>query len=340
MRRIQISDLPEIEQRSPTGQFRSFSRNISQALGGIANTGPWGGGHPFDLQLRRIPPGAAICPYHLHLAQWELFVVQRGTGTVRTPDGRFMVKTGEVFFHPPGTPHQLSNSGSDDLEILIVADNPPLDGCHYPDSDKWGLRPPGKFFRIQEVHYFEGEDALPHDAPPYRASPSPASPPVAPFARRRVHPDDLPWEAWSSPKGKFRGTSKELSIALGALRNTPVGLGGHPFDLELGKLAPGDRGCPVHRHAAQWELFYFISGTATVRADAESQVLGAGEVVIHPPGEAHDFTNTGSTDLLYYLVADNPPVDYWHYPDSKKWGLRDPRKFFRPVDVDYYDGEE
>lgn len=340
MRRIQISDLPEIEQRSPTGKFRSFGRNVSLALGGIANTGAWGGGHPFDVQLRRIPPGASVCPYHLHLAQWELFVVQRGSGSVRTPDGWFTVKAGDVFFHPPGAPHQLANTGADDLEVLIVADNPPLDSCYYPDSDKRSLRPPGKFFRITEVHYFDGEDELPADAPAYRASPAPAGAPIAPFDKRRVHPDELPWESWSSPKGKFRGTSKELSIALGAVRHAPTGLGGHPFDLELGKLAPGECGCPFHSHAAQWELFYFIAGKATVRAGSETQVLGAGDVVIHPPGEAHAFTNRGDTDLVYYLVADNPPVDYWHYPDSNKWGLRAPRKFFRAEDVDYYDGEE
>ena len=52
------------------------------------------------------------------------------------------------------------------------------------------------------------------------------------------------------------------------------------------------------------------------------------------------FTNSGAADLLYYLVSDNPPVDYWYYPDSGKWGLRAPRLIFRPTEVDYWDGEE
>jgi hypothetical protein len=29
---------------------------------------------------------------------------------------------------------------------------------HYPDSDKWGLRPQGKYFKLSEVDYFEGEE--------------------------------------------------------------------------------------------------------------------------------------------------------------------------------------
>jgi hypothetical protein len=40
------------------------------------------------------------------------------------------------------------------------------------------------------------------------------------------------------------------------------------------------------------------------------------------------------------LIADNPPVDIWHYPDSDKWGFRPPRKIFRAAEIDYWAGEE
>ena len=340
MKRINIDSLPWEEQRSPAKKFHSFCRNISVALGGVRNVGAWGGGHPFDLQIRRLPPGAAVCPFHSHLAQWEMFVVLQGGGTVRTSDARTDVGAGDVFIHPPDEAHQLINPSASDFEVLIIADNPPLDAFYYPDSNKWGLRPPGKFFRMTEADYFDGEEPLVAGAPPYKPSPSPPALSIASFVERKLHIDDLPWESWTSPKGKFRGASKELSIALGAKRNTLPGLGGHPFDLEFGKLAPGECPCPFHSHAAQWELYIFLSGSGTVRTAAGSTAVGAGDAVLHPPGEAHQFTNTGATDLLYYLVADNPPMDYWHYPDSGKWGLRDPRMFFRPQAADYWDGEE
>lgn len=340
MNQIRIDDLPWEEIRSPRGKFHSFYRNVSVALGGVRNAGPWADGHPFDLQLRRIPPGASICPFHSHLAQWELFVVRAGTGTVRAGDGAYPVKAGDVFVHPPGEPHQLTNSSAADLEVFIVADNPPLDACHYPDSDKWALRPPGKSFRITEVDYLDGEEAPVAGAPAYRPSAAPAPPPATPFAQRKLRPDDLPWESWHSPKGKFHGMSKELSIALGAKRNTPTGLGGHPFDLELNRLEPGKVGAPFHSHAAQWEMFVILRGRGTVRAGTETGPVQAGDVVLHPPGETHQLTNTGADELLFLIIADNPPVDYWHYPDSGKWGLRSPRMIFRPTEVDYWDGEE
>lgn len=341
MNTVHIPSLPWQEAKSPTGKFHSFCCNVSLALGGLVHTGTWGGGHPFDVQIRRLPPGAAVCPYHGHLAQWELFVVQRGRGTVRTTDGSFAVKTGDVFFHPPGTPHQLTNTGADELAVMIIADNPPLDSCFYPDSNKRSLRPPGVYFQAKEVHYFDGEDELPADAPPFKGPALPVRPPAAPFAERRIHPDDLAWDVWESPGKKFQGESKELSIALGAKRNTPPGLGGHPFELELSKLRPGRTGSPFHSHAGEWELFVILSGTATVRAHQETRTLAAGDAVLHPPGETHQITNaSGTEDLLFYIVADNAPVDFCYYPDSDKWLLRSPRKTFRMTEVEFWAGEE
>jgi uncharacterized cupin superfamily protein len=252
-----------------------------------------------------------------------------------------LIRTGDFFVHPPGVAHQVINTGNTDLEVLIVADNPQVDGCFYPDSNKWALRPPpGLFFRLTEVDYFDGEDPLAPANPPPRQTPTPRAENATPFSSRKLHLDQAPWEEWFSPKKKFHGTSRELSIALGAKRNTPTGLGGHPFEVEFGKLAAGERGCPYHYHAAQWELFLFLEGTATVRAGEDSRELHAGDVVVHPPFEAHDFRNTGDTELTYLLIADNPPADYSYYPDSKKWGLREPRSFFRMQEIEYYDREE
>jgi uncharacterized cupin superfamily protein len=119
--------------------------------------------------------------------------------------------------------------------------------------------------------------------------------------------------------------------------------GGHPFDLTIEKLAPGDTLCPYHDHATQWELFFITSGSGTVRSNGESHAVTTGDVIAHPPGDAHQIINTGEIDLTYILIADNPPVDVCRYPDSKKVGIYDDgdrRELFRATEVDYWDGEE
>ena len=130
------------------------------------------------------------------------------------------------------------------------------------------------------------------------------------------------------------------AIALGARRNTPTGLGGHPFDLEWGLLHPGECPCPFHSHSAQWELFIFLSGTAAVRTANGWSEVQPGDCVLHAPGQPHQFANRGNDDVEYLLIADNPLSEHWHYPDSGKWGLRAPRMFFRAQTADYWDGEE
>jgi len=101
MKLVHFPSLPEDELHSPARHFHSFCRNVSLALGGIRNAGTWGGGHPFDFQIRRIPPGAAVCPFHSHLAQWELFVVR-----FYYPDSnRWGLNPARKFFRAVETPY-------------------------------------------------------------------------------------------------------------------------------------------------------------------------------------------------------------------------------------------
>lgn len=345
MSRIHLTTVPELEQRSPGGKYHSHCRNLSLALGGVRNTGQWGGGHPFDLQIRRIPPGAAVCPYHAHLAQWELFMVRSGHGTVRVGDDRHSIRPGDVFFHPPGIAHQLANAGTVDLEVLIVTDNPLLDACHYPDSDKWGLRPPGIFFRLTHADYFEGEE------PPSGAGQrvevrntniadyfSAAG--RTPFSARLVNLEELAWESWASPRGRFAQAGKQVSVALGAKARQPLTQGGHPFDLEWGRVPAGKTAVPFHSHALQWECYFFQAGTGEFRLGEECFTVSAGDLVLAKPGVPHTFANTGAGDLVYLLVTDDPLADYVIYPDSGKCGFSSPRRTFRPADALYFDGEE
>ena len=143
--------------KSPKGKYAQAGKDISGALGDVRGGWPKHG-HPFNLELVKVPPGKAACPFHTHTTQWELFVILRGTGTVRAGRRRIKVGPGDAFMHPPGEPHQLINIGKEELEFYIIADNPPADIFHYPDSGKWGFRPQGKYFRMVETPYHAGEE--------------------------------------------------------------------------------------------------------------------------------------------------------------------------------------
>lgn len=160
MRKINVKDVPETELKSPKGKFHHFRKPVSVALGRDANSTDMLERHPFDFEVARIPPGGIRCPYHFHSAQWELYVVISGRGTVRHKDGNTEVTSGDAFLFGPGEAHQISNHSAEDLVYHVIADNPFGGACHYPDSKKWliGEQRPAVVLKGEEADYFEGEE--------------------------------------------------------------------------------------------------------------------------------------------------------------------------------------
>ncbi len=158
---------------------------------------------------------------------------------------------------------------------------------------------------------------------------------------QKVNLSEVPEETWSSPKGKFTGASRCLSEALGRKPQSTDLMERHPFDVEICRIAPGQTPYPYHSHSAQWEFYHVMSGHGGVRHQRGTTAIGPGDTFLFKPGEPHQMTNTGTDDLVLFVVADNPIGESCHYPDSGKWGVRSPeRRLIRSEPLDYYDGEE
>jgi uncharacterized cupin superfamily protein len=158
---------------------------------------------------------------------------------------------------------------------------------------------------------------------------------------RKVNTRDVPEESWSSPKGKFAGSSREISVALGRKPQSTDLRERHPFDVEICRLPPGQPAYPFHSHSAQWEFYHVISGRGLARHADGTTPIEPGDAFIFEPGQPHQLINDGTEDLVLYVVADNPIGESCHYPDSRKWLVRSPeRALTRAATADYYDGEE
>lgn len=121
-------------------------------------------GASFDV----IAPGKRACPYHLHHAQEEMFVVLEGSGTLRVAGERLPLVQGDVIFIPPGAdyPHQIINTSDAPLKYLSISTRDMPEICEYPDSGKymaWCSTPEGGqgFGASQRVandlDYWDGE---------------------------------------------------------------------------------------------------------------------------------------------------------------------------------------
>jgi uncharacterized cupin superfamily protein len=158
---------------------------------------------------------------------------------------------------------------------------------------------------------------------------------------RKINTNNLSELSWSSPKGKFVGSGKQVSEALGRDPSSTDLNERHPFDVEICRIPPGKAPYPYHSHSAQWEFYHVISGSGKVRHQEGTTDIEPGDAFVFHPGEPHQLINDGAEDLVVYVVADNPIGESCYFPDSKKWTVRSPeRRLIRSEDIDYYDGEE
>jgi uncharacterized cupin superfamily protein len=108
----------------------------------------------------RLARGEVFCPYHWHTREEELFVVLRGTPTLRTPRGTFALRPGDcvAFSTDARGAHALSNDAEEEALVLLVANTDPGDTCFYPDSRKFVVEATGTLVRDNpQLEYFDGE---------------------------------------------------------------------------------------------------------------------------------------------------------------------------------------
>ena len=165
---------------------------------------------------------------------------------------------------------------------------------------------------------------------------------------RKVNVKDIPEQERKSPKGKFGRASKNISIALGREPESLDLAKRHPFDLALVRIPKGKSLCPYHAHEAETELYLVVSGRGSVRDKDGITEVGPDDAFLFQPGEAHQLSNAGNEDFIYYVIADNPRSggasgDSCYYPDSRKWAVAkegSEEVIVKGTDTDYFDGEE
>lgn len=87
--------------------------------------------------------------------------------------------------------------------------------------------------------------------------------------------------------------------------------------VSLAKLAPGKASFPLHRHHAEEEWIYILSGMAEVTLDNEVSPVGPGDFVAFPAGgPAHKLRNTSSDELVYLMGGEAMAVEIVDFPEQ------------------------
>ena len=160
---------------------------------------------------------------------------------------------------------------------------------------------------------------------------------------KKVNLKDIEERRRQSPNGKFGRASRDISIALGRDPESLDLRERHPFDLALERVSKGKTVCPYHSHSAESELYLVVSGKGSIRDKDGTTMVTAGDAFFFGPGEAHQLTNAGEEDFVYYVIADNPRGDSCYYPDSGKFAVMKEgtnEVIVKGTEADYFEGEE
>lgn len=159
LKRINESEVPSESRTSPQGKFAMERQHISLALGGVKDTGEWGGGHPFDIERTVLAPGKRNYPLHSHAAQWEQYIILSGRGKfLNAPDHAEDIGPGDHILCPPGEAHQIWNDGDEPLVYYVIADHHRSDVTTYPNTGKRQLKPEYRVVQVEDADYYDGEE--------------------------------------------------------------------------------------------------------------------------------------------------------------------------------------
>jgi uncharacterized cupin superfamily protein len=127
---------------------------------GYVRLGPLVGATKLGMTIYELPPGKSNCPYHYELGDEEWLIVLSGQLTVRTPEGEMELGPWDTVCFPPGEAgaHRLTNRSEEPVRLAMLSTKNEPAVSIYPDSNKVGVWPPGKLFRLDDaVDYWEGE---------------------------------------------------------------------------------------------------------------------------------------------------------------------------------------
>ncbi|MBN2634720.1 MAG: cupin domain-containing protein [Prolixibacteraceae bacterium] len=112
------------------------------------------------------------------------------------------------------------------------------------------------------------------------------------------------------------------------------------FDLR--QLNPGQFSAPYHFHRYAEELFFIISGAATLRTQNGLEIVSSGDLLFFEKGKtgAHQLHNHTTEPCIYLDISTYIGFDIAEYPDSDKILIAPTFEIFNNnSQAGYFDGE-
>jgi uncharacterized cupin superfamily protein len=139
---VNLSDLPWTPWSSGEGievEIQDPARKLGSVLSGF--------------RLYRLAPGKRATRLHRHHHQEEMYLILKGSGTLRHGERDVPVKAGDFILYPAGdpVPHTFINLGSGPIEYLATGNRVSYEVCEYPEEGTVYVEVLDKTLRAEEV---------------------------------------------------------------------------------------------------------------------------------------------------------------------------------------------
>ena len=105
------------------------------------------------FRIYRLAPGKQATRLHRHHPQEEMYLILKGSGTLRHGDREVLVKSGDFILYPAGdpVPHTFLNRGPEPMEYLATGNRVPYEVCEYPEEGTVYVEALDRTLRSEEV---------------------------------------------------------------------------------------------------------------------------------------------------------------------------------------------
>jgi len=114
--------------------------------------GPAVGARELGASVYELAPGASGFNLHAHYGNEELFVILRGTPTIRRADGEQQLATGDVVVCPRGREgmHTIANNSITTSGVLAISTANTPDVVIYPETETVGVATRNPFMPVPD----------------------------------------------------------------------------------------------------------------------------------------------------------------------------------------------
>jgi uncharacterized cupin superfamily protein len=105
------------------------------------------------FRLYRLAPGKQATRLHRHHHQEEMFLILKGSGTLRHGERNVPVKAGDFILYTAGDPvaHTFVNTSQETLEYLATGNRVAHEVCEYPEQGTVYVEVLDRTLRAEEV---------------------------------------------------------------------------------------------------------------------------------------------------------------------------------------------